>query len=110
MLPDFLVPYKHYSEDTISDAVNDQLDLSRTNDAPSPSTIMRWKRWIQLNKPDIDGQLKSVGHRELGFSEELMRSSVSLLEELERSLPFGWLRTILRTIYNSGMFLVLTYA
>lgn len=109
MLPDFMVPFKHYTEDVISDAVNDRLDLCMTGDAPSPSTVMRWKRWIGLNSADIDGHLKSVGHRELGFAGELLRSGVSLLKELMRSLPNGWLRTILRTIYNSGAFLVPVY-
>ena len=26
MIPDFLVPFKHYTEDVISDAVNDRLN------------------------------------------------------------------------------------
>ena len=102
MLPDFMVPHKHYTEDVISDAVSDRLDLNTTNDAPSPVTIRRWKRWIRLNSTDIDGQLKSIAHRELDFSKELLKSGVSLLKELVCSIPHGWLRTILHTLYNSG--------
>ena len=55
-----------------------------------------------FNALNIDGHMKSVGHRELGFSEELLRSGVSLLGSLRRSIPERWLKAILRIIYNSG--------
>lgn len=109
MLPDFMVPFKHYTEDVISDCVNDTAEQSQICSGPSAATIDRWKRWMELNTPDIDGQLKSIGHRELGFSKELLNSSVSLPGKLMSSIPHGWLRTILRMIYNSGAFLVPVY-
>lgn len=109
MLPDFMVPYKHYTEDVISDCVNYSSEQSQICDGPSTATIDRWKRWISLNTSDIDGQLKSIGHRELGFSKELLNTSVSLLGKLMRSIPHGWLMIILRTIYNSGAYLVPVY-
>ena len=110
MLPDFLVPFKHYLEDVISDAINDRLNLELIDEAPSPATIRRWKRWILINQTDIDGQLKSVGHRELDYSEELLKSGVSLLKKLMCSIPYGWLRTILCMIFNSGGRLIPVYA
>lgn len=103
------MPFKHYTEDVISDSVNDRSEDSLICTGPSSATIDRWKRWIGLNTPDIDGQLKSIGHRELGFSKELLSTSVSLLWELQSSIPHGWLRTILRLIYNAGAFLVPVY-
>ncbi len=109
MLPDFMVPFKHYTEDVISDTVNDRSEHSQICDGPSAATVSRWKRWIGLNTPDIDGHLKSIGYRELGFSKELMNTSVSLLRELMRSIPHGWLRIILRFICNSGAFLTPVY-
>ena len=42
-------------------------------------------------------------------SKELMNTSVSLLRELMRSIPHGWLRIILRFICNSGAFLTPVY-
>lgn len=102
MLPDFLVPFKHYQEAVIVDAVDDRLLPEETDDRPSKQTVNHWKWWLQINSPDIDGSLKSVAHRELGFTEELLKSSVSLLDELRSSLPEGWLKTILRILYNSG--------
>ena len=102
MLPAFMVPFKHYSEEIISDAVTDRLDPEINCEPPSLPTITRWKQWIALNRTDIDGQLKSIGYRELGFSEELLRSSASLLEVLINTIPCGWLHIILCMIYNSG--------
>jgi len=109
MLPDFLVPFKHYTEEVISDAVNDRLNPEWINDAPSPATIRRWKRWILANQTDIDGQLKSLGYRELDFSKELLKSGISLLKKLMTSLPDDWLRTVLCIIFNSGGRLVPVY-
>lgn len=109
MLPDFMVPFKHYAEEVISDCVNSTSEQSQQCIGPSAPTINRWKRWIDLNTPDIDGHLKSIGHRELGFSKELLNSSVSLLGKLMRSIPHGWLMTILCLIYNSGAYLVPVY-
>ena len=109
MLPDFMVPFKHYTEDVISDSVNDTSEHSQICDGPSSATVNRWKRWIDLNATDIDGHLKSIGHRELGFSKELMNSGVSLLRELMGSIPHGWLRAILCMIYNSGACLIPVY-
>ena len=102
MLPDFLTPFKHYQEEVIADAVDDRIDPDDYDDRPSTQTVKRWKRWIRINETDIDGHLRSIGHRELGFGEELMRSGISLLEKLRSSIPEGWLKTILRMIYNSG--------
>ena len=104
-----MVPFKHYAEEVISDCVNDNSDQSQQCTGPSAPTINRWKRWIGLNTPDIEGHLKSIGHRELGFSKELLNTSISLLMKLMRSIPHGWLRTILRLIYNSGAYLVPVY-
>ncbi len=109
MIPDFLVPYKHYAEDVIRDALSGQLDLSLTNDAPSMVTIQRWKRWFRMNQSNIDGQLKSICHRELGFPVELLRSSVSLLKKQMRSNPRKWLRSVLRMLYNSGTCVIPVY-
>ena len=78
-------------------------------DGPSTATVRRWKRWIGLNTTDIEGQLKSIGYRELGFSKELLNSGDPLLLKLKSSIPHGWLRTILCLIYNSGASLVPVY-
>ncbi|MEG0380021.1 MAG: hypothetical protein RR614_16200, partial [Eubacterium sp.] len=57
-----------------------------------------------INLLYINGRLKSDGYRRFGFSESLLLSEVSLLDEL-RLTRQDWLETILRFIYNLGGFL-----
>ena len=106
-LPDFLVPHKHYSSEVIEDVIDDVVrpnDELNDSDYPCEKTMGRWKAWFERNRKNIDGQLKSVGYRILGFSEQLLISGVSLSDELRKN-GAGWLGTILRIIYNSGGFL-----
>lgn len=63
--------------------------------------MLRWKHWLMLNYFRINGYLKSIGYRFLGFSEELLNTRLSLLEYLRLSND-RWLEAILRMIYNSG--------
>ena len=102
MLPDFLAPFKQYEESVIVDAIDGRIDPAENDDRPSRQTARHWKMWLELNREDIDGHMKSIGHRLLGFSEALLRSEASMLDGLRRLLPEGWLKVILRTIYNSG--------
>lgn len=102
MLPDFLAPFKHYQEEVIVDSVDERIRPEDNDYCPSEQTVRHWKDWITVNATDIDGHLKSIGYRELGFGKELLRSGISLLNELRSSMPEGWLKTILRVIYNSG--------
>ena len=62
------------------------------------------KLTTSLNPPagaDISGLHLTVSGP-YGFSKELLRSGVSLLQKLRSSIPGGWLKVILRVIYNSG--------
>ncbi len=68
---------------------------------PCEKTVERWKAWLEENRTDIDGYMKSAGHRLLGYGEELLYSTVSLLEKMMCSVD-NWLGIILRMIYNSG--------
>lgn len=106
-LPDFLAPFKQYSTEIIA-GVLDGIVTSEDDesvDYPCEETMSRWQHWLMVNQLRIDGYLKSIGYRLLGFSEELLISGMSLLAELRSSTP-EWLETILRFIYNSGGFLV----
>lgn len=111
MLADFLVPYKHYGEEAIS-GVLDGIVLptdADSEESPSERTMLRWHHWLMHNQLNIDGHLKSIAYRELGFSEELLKSGISLLVALRRSIPDGWLRSVIRYIYNSGNSLLAYY-
>ena len=105
-LPDLLVPYKHYLAEIISGVLNGvvQADDEDSEDYPCEQTMERWKQWLELNRSYIEGHLRSVGYRLLGFGEELLNSSVSLLEHMKSSLT-AWLEAVLRFVYNSGGFL-----
>ena len=106
-LPDFLVPYKHYTAEIISGVLDGQVtpDDEDSMDYPCEMSMQRWHHWLMKNTLRIDGYLRSVGHRLPGFSEELLMSGMPLLETLRSSL-YNWLETILRFIYDSGGFLV----
>jgi hypothetical protein len=105
-LPDCLVPYKHYASEVISGVLDDVVtpDDLEAEDHPCDATMRRWKHWLMANHLRIDGYLRSIGYRFLGFSQKLLDSRISLLEEL-RSSNGSWLEAILRMIYNSGGFL-----
>jgi len=106
-LPDCFVPYKHYSAEVISgtlEGIVSPADID-SEDYPCVTTQHRWCEWLVLNTNRINGYLKSVAYQVLGFSEELLKSSVSLLKKL-RSSNHRWLETILQFIYNSGGYLV----
>ena len=62
-----------------------------------------------VNEFTIDGLMKSIAFRELGYTKELLYSSISLLSHLKSSIPDGWLSVIIRYIYNSGNKLMLVY-
>ena len=102
MLPKCLAPFKHYEETVIEDAIDGEIVPEESDDRPSVRTVLRWNHWLMANITQIDGYLKSIGYRELGFSAELLKSGISLLEKLRSSVPKGWLCIILRMIYNSG--------
>ena len=105
-LPDFLAPYKHYRAEIISGVVNEIVrpDDEDSEDYPCEQTMERWKTWLALNRSYIEGYLRSVGYRLLGFGEELLNTTVSLLEHMRSSFA-EWLEILLRFVYNSGGFL-----
>ena len=104
MLPDMLLPHKHYPEETISGVLDGIVgpDDADSENSPSEKTMLRWKHWLMFNQMNIEGQMKSIGCRILGFNEELLASSASLLCQIRTSIPDAWLRIIIRYIYNSG--------
>lgn len=102
-LPDCSVPYKHYGNEVIENVLDEVStpEDSSTEDYPCEATMHRWKHWLLANSFRIEGTLRSVGTTLLGFSNELLKSKVSLLREL-RELGGDWLGVILRLIYNTG--------
>lgn len=104
MLPDILVPYKHYPEETISGVLDEIVgsDDMDSENFPSEKSMERWHHWFIFNRMNMEGHIKSIGHRILGYEEELLSSTMSLLSHIRSSIPDVWLKIILRYIYNSG--------
>lgn len=104
MIPDILVPFKHYDEETIAGVIDGVVgpDDEDSENAPCEATMNRWHHWMMMNRFDVEGQLKSIGYRLLGFGEELLKSGSSLLDQMRRSIPGEWFKKMLRCIYNSG--------
>ena len=102
-LPDILTPRKHYATEIIENVVDDVStpDDETTECFPCERTMQRWKDWIQCNKLQIDGYLKSVGSKVSSSGEELLKSGDSLLRKL-RDKGADWLAIISRAIYNTG--------
>lgn len=106
-LPNTLTPFKHYETEVIAGVLDEVITADDLDDEcyPCEKTMERWHHWFMANHPYINGKLKSDGYNKLGFSEALLLSEVSLLDEL-RMIRQDWLEIILRFIYNLGGFLV----
>lgn len=104
MMPDILTPFKHYNEETISGfldgIVTPEDEYSET--CPSEDTMIRWHHWFIINEFNIEGHMKSIGYRLLGFGVELLETGISLLSHMRSSMPAAWLKIVMRYIYNSG--------
>lgn len=102
-LPSFLVPYKHYASEVVENVLDDVStpEDTTTEDYPCEMTMNRWKNWFMKNLLQIEGMLRSNAYRILGFSQKLLKSKASLLDNIRRE-GCGWLAAVLRFIYNSG--------
>lgn len=98
MLPDIFVPYKHYPEETISGGVDEIIgpDDMDSENFPSEKSMERWHHWSIFNRMNMEGHIRSSGHRILGYDEELLSSTMSLLSHIRSSIPDIWLKIILR--------------
>lgn len=86
----------------VEDSLDERIVPEESDDRPSAQSVTRWRHWLMANIIQIDGYLKSIGYRELGFSTELLKSGISLLQKLRSSVTKGWLNIVLKMIYNSG--------
>lgn len=99
-----MIKFKQYRTEVIADALDRKKDFVRDddyNEHPSEKTIHLWHHWLMANYLRIDGTLRSVSYRDLGFSEKLLKSGDSLLSKLRASNK-KWLEAVHRFVYNSG--------
>ena len=57
ILPDILVPYKHYQEEVIADSLDGRISPSDSDDRPSEQTVKNWNHWLMFNALNIDGHM-----------------------------------------------------
>lgn len=103
-LPDCMCPYKHYDAGLIEDVVEGVVsgDDLETENYPCEVTMRHWKWWIKMNERNIEGQIRSAAHRFFDFDNRFLKSTDSLLDELKKRISPGWLKAVVRFIYNSG--------
>lgn len=103
-MPDFLAPHKHYDIGIITGVLNGDIssDMLTFEDYPCEKTMERWNDWIALNLIFINAYLKSVGVCLFAIGIALAYAAADLVEELKSRTRNGWLKTIIRAVYNTG--------
>lgn len=104
IMPDVLVPHKHYDSGIIEDVIDGVIteDDLVTEIYPCAATMERWRRWFEDQAAAIEGQIRSAAVRFLDLTGEFLKSKESLLLELREKISPGWLSVSDRIIYNSG--------
>ena len=101
MLPDKMVPFKHYEEAVIKKVLDGEIAEETPIDFPSTQTLRRWIAWLLFNADRIEGILRGVGYQILGYGKDFLFDTNSLLTWLRRETD-KWLKITIRFVYNSG--------
>ena len=96
VLPDVLVPHKHYGASEIEAVLESEV----RSDEVSDSTVARWWRWIQGNEAQIEGVLQSLKLKAEDNPPEL-RSNENLFINL-KTIVRNWLSVVSRLVVNGG--------
>ena len=80
-------------------------DIANTEDHPCEKTMERWKAWVEHNRPFIEGYIRSVGYRILGFGEAFLKACGSVLDWMRGTYHDNerhWLTMVNQIVYNTG--------
>lgn len=104
VLADIWVPNKHYEASLIEDVIDEVVseDDLEMEDYPCAATMARWRAWAESIVKNAEGYLRSEARRVLNLTDRFLGSHVSLLKELKKRNPYGWLAILLRVMYNAG--------
>lgn len=96
VLPDVLVPHKHYGASEIETV----LESKERSDEVSDSTVARWRQWLRGNETQIEGVLQSL---KLEAEDKLpeLRSKENLFAQL-KTIAQNWLSVVSRLVINGG--------
>ena len=103
-LPDFIVPYKHYSTEVIEDILRGSGKTSGSCSPCEDSTVRRTLRWFSLLLSYFEAAIRSL--IEMNRHNRILVNELSALLPLQpKRLPAGWLRHLVRILVNSGRWL-----
>lgn len=96
VLPDVLVPHKHYGASEIETVLESEV----RSDEVSDSTVARWRQWIKGNTVQIEGVLQSL---KLETEDKLpgLRNNENLSGRL-KTITRNWLSVVSRLVVNGG--------
>lgn len=102
-LPDLLVPYKRYGNESVEAVVTGKSALTVAADE---STIGRWRNWFLELVEYFLGCLKSIairhGRESMGSAPHLPKSTLQRIWHHVGDAP-GWLARIVRPVANSNL-------
>ena len=101
-LTDGMVKFKQYAAEVIEDVIEEVITEADPIDYPCEGTMKHWRWWFQYNRDQIEGQMRSAGHRLLGFYDGFLSPMESLLEGIRKRISPGWLGMVCRIVNNSG--------
>ena len=106
-LPANVSPHKHYEVEVIEGVVDEIVmpDDPENEGYPCERTMLRWKKWIEHNRPFIEGYIRSIGFQLLGLGPEFLKSEESILDNLRETFcdrDHHWLTAVNRLVYNTG--------
>jgi hypothetical protein len=96
VLPDVLVPHKHYGAAEIETVLESEV----RSDEVSDSTATHWRQWVKGNEAQIEGVLQSLKLKSDDKLPEL-RSNESLFSQL-KTISRNWLSVLSRLVINGG--------
>lgn len=111
ILPEFVVPYKHYKSELIEDVVDEFISEADTviEDYPCESTLKRWKEWIELNKNLIESTIRTTGYKIFKLGTSFLKTKENVFDII-RNKYRDWLKYIIIMIYNQGLSLIPIYS
>ncbi len=107
LLPDILVPCKHYASNLITTVLDEDIipEEPVNEDYPCEETMRRWKHWFIANRLRAGGYCRNVARQMPAVDREPLLSAASTMDAIRKRID-RWLAAVLRMIYNSGGFLV----
>ena len=101
-LTDGMVKFKQYAAEVIEDVIDEVITEADPIDYPCEGTMKHWRWWFQYNKDQMEGQMRSAGHRLLGFYDGFLSPVESLLKKIRERISPGWLGMVFRIVNNTG--------